>query len=120
MYINEVDLERGPLIIVLLLQPFNLLYNVGQAKVTILGGPLNNLWSTNLQLQSFAARLTKQMEAPELLYRKHISNLRQVNHGLQQNRGVFWYDNSYRHAYVSLVKDCGFTPITDENAEEGH
>jgi hypothetical protein len=42
MYINEVDLKRSPLIIVLLLQPFNLLYNVGQAKVTILRGPLNN------------------------------------------------------------------------------
>jgi hypothetical protein len=120
MYINEVDLERGPLIIVLLLQPFNLLYNVGQAKVTILGGPSNNLWSTNLQLQGCAARLEKQMEAIELPHTMHISNLRQVRHGLQQDCGVFWYDGSYQHAYVTLVNGCEFTPTTDENAGESH
>lgn len=82
MYINENDIERGPLVIVRLLQPFNLLSNVGQSNVAILGGALNNLWSTNIQLHSFATRLTERLEAPKSTPIERIMNLQRVDHQL--------------------------------------
>jgi len=45
LYINEDDLDRAPSIIIILLQPFGLLRNVGKVEIDIFGGPLNDSWS---------------------------------------------------------------------------
>jgi hypothetical protein len=45
LYINEDDLDRDPSIIIILLQPFGLLRNVGKVEIDIFGGPLNDSWS---------------------------------------------------------------------------
>jgi hypothetical protein len=107
LYINEDDLERGPLNIVLLLQPFNLLHNIGQVELIILGGPLNNLWSKSIALQEFTMRLKKQMEAPSLPYMQHITAIPRLKRHL--NKGLLWRLESCRHTICmgSNIKPSG-------------
>jgi hypothetical protein len=53
LYINENDLERGPLNIAIFLQPFCLIHHILDLKISVLGGPLNDPWSNKTALQTF-------------------------------------------------------------------
>ncbi|KAF7854667.1 hypothetical protein EAF04_010236 [Stromatinia cepivora] len=116
LYIDETDLDRGPLITALLLQPFNLLHNIGNAEITILGGPLNNLWSKNIALQNFAIRLAEQLEGSEAPRRHHIISLQRLQRQLRRNPEVLWYRHSYEHTFAGLV----LPPYTNEDTEESY
>lgn len=57
LYINEGDLDRAPLNIVLLLLPFRILSRVYSFEISVVGGPLNDPWVCNRPLQNFISRL---------------------------------------------------------------
>ncbi|CAD6451382.1 c2d81898-a4f9-4649-98fa-5c25db1ef839 [Sclerotinia trifoliorum] len=116
LYLDETDLDRGPLVTALLLQPFNLLHNIGDAKVTILGGPLNNLWSKNIALQNFGNRLVQQLKASDAPYRHHVINIQRLQRQLRRNPEALWYRHSYEHTFAGLV----LPPYTNEDAEESY
>ncbi|APA13433.1 hypothetical protein SS1G_07962 [Sclerotinia sclerotiorum 1980 UF-70] len=116
LYLDETDLDRGPLVTAILLQPFNLLRNIGHAEVSILGGPLNNLWSKNIALQNFANRLAQQLEASDAPYRHHGINLQRLQHLLRRNPESLWYRHSYEDTFAGLVRP----PDTNEDVEESY
>jgi hypothetical protein len=109
LYINEVDLDRGPLNIVLLLQPFNLLHNIGHAEIAILGGPLNDLWTENIPLRDFAVLLIKRLEAPDAIHAQHVMNIQHLHREMQQSPPSLWFPGSCQSTFADLVSDSAIT-----------
>jgi hypothetical protein len=120
LYLNELDLDRGPLNIVLLLQPFNLLHNIRQVEIDILGGPLNDLWSENATLKDFASRLRKRMEAADVADTRHVVSVWQLRRQMRQHPSVLWFNDSYESTYAALVSDSTIMLPSDETPEIGN
>lgn len=103
LYINEDDLDRGPLNIALLLHPFKLLHDVGQADIVVLGGPLNDPWSENIPLREFGAFLKKQLETPGGILTQDVVNIEPLRHEMERNRQSLWSLSSYQSIFADLV-----------------
>jgi hypothetical protein len=104
LYINELDIERGPLNIVLLLQPFCLLANVRYANISILGGPLNSPWSKDMALQGWTQRHALKIESslsPRVEENKLIADLQRRLNG----EGLVWDTDLYRSEYAKLLSE---------------
>ena len=113
LYINEVDLDRGPLNIALLLQPFSLLRNIGHAEIAIFGGPANDLWSENILLRDFAVLLTKRLESPDAIHKQHVMNIQLLCREMQQTQPSLWFHSSYQSIFADLVSSSAITVNPD-------
>lgn len=109
LYINEIDLERGPWIIAILLQPFSLLHNVVKAQIAICGGALNEPWSTNGYLMGFIMRLQKKMEDPEPLQSQKPGSISTLQKRIEQEN-LF---DIFRDVYESIVKETCLSTYWD-------
>ena len=118
LYLNEIDLNRGPLIIVLLLQPFYLLRNITKASIVILGGPRNNLWSKNTTLYEYATRLTKHMEGAGSVDSRQVVRIQQLWHQMQRDPSVLWFNDTYQNTYESLVTNSLTVPPSNETIDD--
>ncbi|KAK4196660.1 hypothetical protein QBC40DRAFT_312940 [Triangularia verruculosa] len=61
LWLNELDLERAPVHMIVLLAPFAILHGVKSGRVSIVGGPLNDPWENHCFLTAFAARVCRSM-----------------------------------------------------------
>ena len=101
LYINEIDLERGPFIIAILLQPFSLLHNVAEAQIAVYGGPLNEPWSTNEYLMSFIMRLQQKMEDSEPIQPQKAMGISTLQMRIEREN-LF---DILQHVYGNILKD---------------
>lgn len=104
LHINEDDLERGPLNIVLLLQPFRLLAHVQRASISILGGPLNDPWSRDTVLQTWTQRYARNIESPPFLRVEQNNLLANLSHQLK-GEGLLWDIALYRAQHQKLLSE---------------
>lgn len=101
LYINELDLERGPWIIAILLQPFSLIGNVIKAHIDICGGALNEPWSTNEYLMDFVIRLQKKMEDSEPLQAQKVMSISTLQRRIE-HENLF---EIFQDVYKNILKD---------------
>lgn len=103
--INEIDLDRGPLYIVLLLQPFRMLAGVRRANVRIFGGPLTSLWSKDTALQNFAGRLQMELEGRCGTQDLELSSIFKIQRQLE-SEGLIWHIDRLQDVYHLLTKSA--------------
>ena len=92
--IGEIEIERAPLIIALLLEPFTLLCNkVAVASIAVEGGPINAPWAAMPLIREHAAYIEAKMtkavgggQTQECRSRERISNIQ----GLIDDEGALW------------------------------
>jgi hypothetical protein len=98
-YVNEVDLDRAPVHIIVLLTPFCLLYGVGVAEVAITGGAHTDPWIQHKAINDFKTQLEKQLRAPSVPGLQFVK----MNYRLRRQlpRGLLW-DISTSTSFISL------------------
>ncbi|OAG38321.1 hypothetical protein AYO21_07441 [Fonsecaea monophora] len=107
LHVNEDDLERGPLNCVLLLQPFNLLPVATKAVITVLGGPLNDLWCDNATIQNWAEQYSRQLETRTRRRVKHGDAIPQQGLMLKKREPIVWDIAVYKKLCAAILEDFG-------------
>ncbi|KIW27365.1 uncharacterized protein PV07_07109 [Cladophialophora immunda] len=111
LHVNEDDLERGPLNCVFLLQPFNLLPLATKATITVVGGPLNDLWWDNVVLQRWTEQYSRQLETWTLRRAKHVNAIPQQQQLLRESEPMVWDITVYNRHCEAIMKDFNNTSM---------
>lgn len=95
LYIDEVDLERAPLNMIMLLYPFKLLAGrVENVKIAIIGGPLNDPWQKYRFLTDFASQVASQMETRDAVDSESLIVIENLRQGLRSD--LLWQRSACR------------------------
>lgn len=98
-YVNEFEVERALVHIIVLLAPFRLLYGAEVAEIAITGGPLTDPWIQHRAVIDFKTQLEKTLCATS------VPTLHSINmvYGLRRElpRGLLW-DIATSTSFVSL------------------
>ncbi|OIW32471.1 hypothetical protein CONLIGDRAFT_699229 [Coniochaeta ligniaria NRRL 30616] len=104
LYIDEVDLERAPLNMIMLLYPFKLLAGrVENVKISIIGGPRNDPWQNYRFLTEFVSQVAIQMETRDAVDSESLILVERFKHGLKN--GLLWQRSTCR-----IMAAVGFYP----------
>jgi hypothetical protein len=102
LYIDELDLERAPLHMIVLLFPFRLLRRVGASNISILGGPLNEPWSDCRLLSECAQRISRMMELEQPPDSLSVDVCTEILGAL--GKGIIWDEQGL--SQLSLLGQC--------------
>lgn len=86
--VDELDLERAPLHMIVLFFPFRVLNRVAAGYVSIVGGPLNDPWADYRFLTEFAKQVCRSMETEEAPSSLLLELVVKLEHALQG--GIIW------------------------------
>jgi hypothetical protein len=110
-FINEIDIDRAPLHIILLLYPFTLLHGVNAADIVITGGPLNDRWMQYCALEQFKCQVVKRMQALSVPPVESVITISKLLHQLPG--GLLWNNEACRSLVsMGLRNRPGLSGIT--------